>query len=154
MGRIKTANTINREASLKKKAPISTSNNVNVSIKEANGHYGELIAEGIDPALVLSNMDPEAVLANIRGLLQLGIDPSLVVSRLHDTQIHSNFDFLRKQIGLDINLLVPKLTPEQVIHNLRILVRGGVSIEALQKVLSKAEMTRLRSSLISYGLSF
>lgn len=154
MRRIKTANTANRQASLSRKAPISASDNVSVGIKGANGHYNELIAEGVDPALVLSNMDPEAVLANIRGLLQLGIDPSLVVSRLHDTQIHSNFDFLRKQIGLDINLLVPKLTPEQVIHNLRILVRGGVSIEALQKVLSKAEMTRLRSSLISYGLSF
>lgn len=152
MGRIKTANVTNRQASLNRKVPISASNSA--GIKGANGHYRELIIEGVDPALVLSNMDPEAVLANIRGLLQLGIDPSLVVSRLHDTQIHSNFDFLRKQIGLDINLLVPKLTPEQVIHNLRILVRGGVSIEALQKVLSKAEMTRLRSSLISYGLSF
>ena len=153
MGRIKTANIANKQA-LNRKVPISASNSVSVGIKGANGHYRELIIEGVDPALVLSNMDPEAVLANIRGLLQLGIDPSLVVSCLHDTQIHSNFDFLRKQIGLDINLLVPKLTPEQVIHNLRILVRGGVSIEALQKVLSKAEMTRLRSSLISYGLSF
>lgn len=150
MGRIKTTNIANRQASAK--APISASNSV--GIKGANGHYSELITEGVDPALVLSNMDPEAVLANIRGLLQLGIDPSLVVSRLHDTQIHSNFDFLRKQIGLDINLLVPKLTPEQVIHNLRILVRGGVSIEALQKVLSTAEITRLRGSLTSYGLSF
>lgn len=153
MGRIKTANIANKQA-LNRKVPISASNSVSVGVKGANGHYRELIIEGVDPALVLSNMTPEAVLANIRGLLQLGIDPSLVVSRLHDTQIHSNFDFLRKQIGLDINLLVPKLTPEQVIHNLRILVRGGVSIEALQKVLSKAEMTRLRSSLISYGLSF
>lgn len=154
MGRIKTANITNRQASLNRRAPISTSNSVSIGIKGANGHYRELITEGVDPALVLSNMDPEAVLANIRGLLQLGINPSLVVSRLHDTQIHSNFDFLRKQIGLDINLLVPKLTPEQVIHNLRILVRGGVSIEALQKVLSKAEIARLRSSLTSYGLSF
>ena len=153
MGRIKTANIANKQA-LNRKVPISASNSVSVGIKGANGHYRELIIEGVDPALVLSNMDPEAVLANIRGLFQLGIDPSLVVSRLHGTQIHSNFDFLRKQIGLDINLLVPKLTPEQVIHNLRILVRGGVSIEALQKVLSKAEMTRLRGSLISYGLSF
>ena len=150
MGRIKTMNIANRQASAK--APISASNSV--GIKGANGHYNELIAEGVDPTLVLSNMDPEAVLANIRGLLQLGINPSLIVSRLHGTQIHSNFDFLRKQIGLDINLLVPKLTPEQVIHNLRILVRGGVSIEALQKVLSTAEITRLRSSLTSYGLSF
>lgn len=152
MGRIKTANITNKQASLNRKAPISDSNSA--GIKGANGHYSELITEGVDPALVLSNMDPEAVLANIRGLLQLGINPSLVVSRLHSTQIHSNFDFLRKQIGLDINLLVPKLTPEQVIHNLRILVRGGVSIEALQKVLSTAEITRLRSSLTSYGLSF
>ena len=153
MGRIKTANIANKQA-LNRKVPISASNSVSVGIKGANGHYRELIIEGVDPALVLSNMDPEAVLANIRGLLQLGIDPSLIVSRLHGTQIHSNFDFLRKQIGLDINLLVPKLTPEQVIHNLRILVRGGVSIEALQKVLSTAEITRLRSSLTSYGLSF
>ena len=153
MGRIKTANIANKQA-LNRKVPISASNSVSVGIKGANGHYRELIIEGVDPALVLSNMDPEAVLANIRGLLQLGIDPSLVVSRLHDTQIHSNFDFLRKQIGLDINLLVPKLSPEQVIHNLRILVRGGVNIETLQKVLSKTEMARLRGSLISYGLSF
>jgi hypothetical protein len=153
MGRIKTANIANKQA-LNRKVPISASNSVSVGIKGANGHYRELIIEGVDPALVLSNMDPEAVLANIRGLLQLGINPSLIVSRLHGTQIHSNFDFLRKQIGLDINLLVPKLTPEQVIHNLRILVRGGVSIEALQKVLSTAEITRLRSSLTSYGLSF
>ena len=150
MRSIKTANIANRQASAK--VPISASNSV--GINGANGHYNELIAEGVDPALVLSNMTPEAVLANIRGLLQLGVNPSLVVSHLHGAQIHSNFDFLRKQIGLDINLLVPKLTPEQVIHNLRILVRGGVSIEALQKVLSKAEMTRLRSSLTSYGLSF
>ena len=153
MGRIKTANIANKQA-LNRKVPISASNSVSVGIKGANGHYRELIIEGVDPALVLSNMDPEAVLANIRSLLQLGINPSLIVSRLHGTQIHSNFDFLRKQIGLDINLLVPKLTPEQVIHNLRILVRGGVSIEALQKVLSTAEITRLRSSLTSYGLSF
>lgn len=150
MGRIKTANIANRQASAK--APISASNSA--GIKGANGHYRELIAEGVDPALVLSNMDPEAVLANIRGLLQLGISPSLVVGCLHGIQIHSNFDFLRKQIGLDINLLVPKLTPEQVIHNLRILVRGGVNVETLQKVLSKAEIARLRSSLTSYGLSF
>lgn len=150
MRRIKTANIANRQASAK--VPISASNSV--GINGANGHYNELIAEGVDPALVLSNMTPEAVLANIRGLLQLGVNPSLVVSHLHGAQIHSNFDFLRKQIGLDINLLVPKLTPEQVIHNLRILVRGGVSIEALQKVLSTAEITRLRSSLTSYGLSF
>ena len=153
MGRIKTANIANKQA-LNRKVPISASNSVSVGIKGANGHYRELIIEGVDPALVLINMQQEAVLANIRGLLQLGINPSLIVSRLHGTQIHSNFDFLRKQIGLDINLLVPKLTPEQVIHNLRILVRGGVSIEALQKVLSTAEITRLRSSLTSYGLSF
>ena len=153
MERIKTANIANKQA-LNRKVPISASNSVSVGIKGANGHYRELIIEGVDPALVLSNMDPEAVLANIRGLLQLGISPSLVVNRLHGTQIHSNFDFLRKQVGLDINLLVPKLTPEQVIHNLRILVHGGVNVETLQKVLSKAEMARLRSSLTSYGLSF
>lgn len=75
MGRIKTANIANKQA-LNRKVPISASNSVSVGIKGANGHYRELIIEGVDPALVLSNMDPEAVLANIRGLLQLGIDPS------------------------------------------------------------------------------